>query len=161
MKPRLFIDMDGVLADFDKGYEANFGVTLSTRQGQEERDRQIKWELIRNRTGFFRHLPLMPGALQLWRFAARNKAYVLTGCPDRYGSNIALEKRQWVRVMLGGNAPVICCPSSEKALYCHPGDVIVDDWPKYQGRWEAAGGKWITHIDTTQSIEALRELGYE
>jgi 5'(3')-deoxyribonucleotidase len=159
-KARLFIDLDGVLADFDKGYEKAFGVELLPRAERQGED-VVKWHLIRNTPGFFRHLPMMPGALQLWNFASRQGAYILSGAPDREGSNVQWEKRMWVKKNLGDNVPVITCPASEKSLYARPGDVLVDDWEKHMAKWQAAGGVWITYKDHVQAIEALRALGYE
>lgn len=161
-KGRLFIDLDGVLADFDKGYEKVFGVTLGPRATRQNGDADgVKWDLIRKTPGFFRDLPMMPGAMRLWNFASRHGAYVLTGCPDRQGSDVAWEKRMWVKANLGPGTPIITCPASEKCLYARKGDVLVDDWEKHKAKWELAGGVWITYRDYVQAIEALRELGYE
>lgn len=159
---RLFIDMDGVLADFDRGYEQTFKVKLAPRNMRKDgAPDSIKWELIRNTPGFFRNLPLMVGAKQLWNFANRQRAYILTGCPDRIGSDVALEKRRWAWANFGPTTPVITCASSDKCLYAHPGDVLVDDWEKYQSKWENAGGVWVTYRDMPQAIGALRNLGYD
>lgn len=159
---RLFIDMDGVLADFDKGYEKVFETKLLPRNVREDgAPGGINWEWVRGTPGFFRNLPPMPGAKQLWNFASRQGAYILSGCPDRFGSNIAWEKRMWVKANLGKDIPTITCPSKEKCLYAHYGDVLVDDWEKYQSKWEAVGGVWITFKDMPQVITELRKLGYD
>ena len=161
MPGRLFIDLDGVLADFDKGYEQAFKQKLAPRNERVDgKEGGVQWGLIRQTPGFFQNLPLMPGAKQLWNFASRQDAYILSGAPDSKGSDIAYEKRRWVRKHLALDAPVIICPSSEKWMYAHPGDVLVDDWVKYQNMWEAVGGVWITYQDMPQAIEGLRKLGY-
>lgn len=156
---RLFIDLDGVLADFDGGYRAAFGIELPPRDSDFDRD-DLMWSKIHATDGFFRNLPMLPGAGQLWNFASRQGAYILTGCPEKR-PEVAVQKKQWVRYYLGNNAAVITCRARDKSLYCRKGDVLVDDWPKYQARWELAGGTWVTHKDAVQSIEKLRELGYE
>lgn len=156
----LFIDMDGVLADFDKGYGRTFGVELPPRAERQGED-AVKWAWIRKTPGFFRGLPLMPGAMQLWNFASRNGAYILSGCPDRQGSDVAWEKRMWAKAHLGERTPIITCPASEKWHYCHEGDVLVDDWEKHKAKWVLAGGIWVTYKDHVQAIEALRRLGYD
>src|SRR3990172_286105 len=140
--PQLYMDLDGVLADFDTQHEWLFGTRPLRSLGNnfDAKDENM-WQRIRETPGFFRGMPLMIGALQLWNFAARNGAWVLSGVSDR-NPVVHVEKRQWVRKHLGKNVPLITCPSSEKYLYAHPGDVLVDDWIKYKGAWEKAGGIW-------------------
>ncbi len=152
----LFIDMDGVLADFEQGYVDKIGAWPGTRRVQQD---NLNWQKVRETPGFFADLPPMPGALQLWNFAKRQGAYILTGCPDR-SPEVATQKWQWARKHLG-EAPVITCSSKDKRLFCRKGDVLVDDWEKYMPLWTAAGGIWITHKDSTSTILALRELGYD
>ena len=43
----------------------------------------------------------------------------------------------------------------------HTGDVLVDDFTKYQEIWERAGGIFVHHISAGQSIQRLRELGFD
>lgn len=156
---RLFIDMDGVLADFDKGYEKAFGMVLPPRNSGYDRD-DLMWSKIHANPGFFRNLPLFPGAGQLWSFAKRQRAYVLTGCPEKR-PEVGREKWQWARKNLGVDVPVITCSSKDKHLFCHPGDVLVDDYTKYKCLWEAKSGWWVTFVDAAQAIEDLRKLGYD
>ena len=33
-----------------------------------------------------------------------------------------------------------------------PGDILIDDWPKYKHLWEEAGGIFILHTSAAQSI---------
>lgn len=158
---RLYIDLDGVLADFDGGHERAFGVRPSPRGTDEKKDRNILWQRIRQYEGFWRTLPLMVGAEALWHFAERNGAVILSGASNR-DPIVHVEKRLWVRKHFGPNAPLITCPSDEKWHYARVGDVLLDDWPKYKPLWENAGkGIWVTFYDYVQAIETLREMGYD
>jgi hypothetical protein len=47
------------------------------------------------------------------------------------------------------------CRSQDKARFCKPGDVLIDDWSRYRDKWEAAGGVFIHHASVTQSLAAL------
>ena len=40
---------------------------------------------------------------------------------------------------------MICCLAKEKYLHAS-GNVLIDDWEKYKGKWVAAGGIRITHV---------------
>ena len=141
--PCLFVDLDGVLADFDAGYAA-----LSRGA------REVDWSLIKAAPGFWRDLPLMPDAMVLWEAVRDQHPTILTGLPDDMQS-AEEEKRAWVEEHLGPDIEVICCRSEDKASYARPGDILVDDREKYRALWEGAGGVWITHRSAEESIRAL------
>ena len=53
----------------------------------------------------------------------------------------------------------IACASSDKRLHMKPGDVLVDDYLKYQHLWEEAGSIFIHHTSAKASIAKLIEIG--
>jgi len=148
---KLYLDMDGVLADFDLGYERAFGVRSSKLLDN------VDWQAVRNIPNFYRDLPPMADLDILWSFAKKFSPTVLTGVPssvDEAPSN----KIAWVKKHLGNDIPIICCRSSEKCNYAKPGDVLVDDWEKYRHKWEGVGGIWVTHINAEMSVAALSSV---
>ena len=42
-----------------------------------------------------------------------------------------------------------------RQLAADPGDALVDDWDRYRGLWEEAGGLFIHHTSARASIAAL------
>ena len=149
----LFLDLDGTLADFDTAYAAIAGQSPN-RQADD-----VDWQKVVAVPHFYRNLPPMHDMPLLWAYVASYKPVVLTGVP----SSIPTAKRDkevWVEQHLGTHVLVIGCASKDKATFCRPGDVLVDDREKYRDLWEAAGGKWITHTDALSSIDALRVMGY-
>ena len=154
MAPRLFLDLDGVLADFDRGYADLFG----SPPDRTKPDTPDMWKRIADHGSFFRSLHPMPDARELWDFTAQLRPTILTGAPHSV-PDVEAQKVDWVRVHLGETVPVIVCRSADKCLHAKPGDVLVDDWEKYQPKWLAAGGRWITHRSARQSIGALLEMG--
>jgi hypothetical protein len=146
----LFVDMDGVLADFDLGYEAAFGIRPSIHADN------VDWELVRQRKHFYLNLPPMPDFQVLWSFIAPLKPIVLTGVPFSV-LEAADNKRLWARRWLG-DTEVRACRSSEKCLHAKPGDILIDDWEKYRRKWEKAGGIWITHTSAANTIAQLSAL---
>lgn len=150
---RLFVDMDGVLADFDRGYGERFGTRPS------KADDNVDWGLVRRTEGFYRDLPPMPDFEQLWAGVAHLNPTVLTGVPTSVPE--ALEnKRAWVTKHIGPNVPMIGCKSREKCIHGHPGDVLIDDWEKYMDLWKTMGGLWITHTSAENSLARLYELSW-
>lgn len=149
----LFLDLDGVLADFDTHVEALFGAPPSDLPLSQ------MWARAAATPGFFETMPLMPDALELWDFCRPFRPQILTGLPR--GRWAEKQKRRWVAAHLGPDVPVITCLSRNKCDFANPGDVLVDDTTKYAHLWEARGGRFIRHTSASESIAQLQRLGYE
>jgi hypothetical protein len=147
---RLYCDMDGVAADFDRRYHDLFG---------KMRERHTDWSDVRSVPDFFLKIPVMKDWPLLWDFIKPYSPIFLTGCPLSVNP-AANDKVQWVRNHVGDEVPVICCKAKHKRLYCRPGDVLIDDSEEYRGLWEAAGGIWITHKSAADTIEMLKSKGF-
>jgi 5'(3')-deoxyribonucleotidase len=156
---RLFVDLDGVLADFDEGYRQLFGEYPARRfdPNTTAEDLPEMWERINAHGSFYRDLPLMPDAKVLWDYLQPRRPIVLTGIPHSV-ARVAEHKRDWVWAHLDSDAEVITCKSKDKRNYCEPGDILIDDWPKYRHLWEARGGVFILHTNAAASIAALEAL---
>ena len=149
---QLFVDMDGVLADFNAHYEAVFGVIADRVLDN------VDWQAVRGVRNFYLNMPPMADLDALWRRIERHRPIVLTGVPKDV-EEAPDNKRGWVRRHLGKHVEVRCCLSKEKYLHAFPGDVLIDDWEKYKSRWEDAGGIWITHVSAAETGRRLSECG--
>jgi hypothetical protein len=149
---QLYVDMDGVLADFDAHHEKVFG----------ERPCKIKdnvdWKAICAIPDYYLSIPPMKDAITLWSYIERYYPIVLTGIPSSI-EEAADNKRNWVKKYIGSYVRVECCRSSEKCNYAKPGDILIDDGDKYRQLWIDKGGIWITHTSAEDTINALRQLG--
>ena len=152
---QVFVDLDGVLADFDRHYDDVFG------ERPDKAADNVDWQKVREIPTFYADLPLMPDAMVLWDFVSQLKAppIILTGVPRLISEEAAANKRAWVDLNLGENVRMIGCRSRDKSLYAKPGDILIDDWEKYRHIWLAAGGRWITHTSADRSIDQLLDLG--
>ena len=151
---RLFLDCDGVLADFDAAFERQFG--HPPRAYEEKRGPQVFWQNIREEAkDFYRHLPLMPDARELYGAVAHLRPVILTGCP--LGGWAEMQKIEWAREHFPG-VPLVPCMSKDKRIYCRPGDILIDDYLKYRHLWEEAGGIFIHHTHAANSIALLAAL---
>lgn len=149
---QLYVDMDGVLADFDAHHEAVFGV-----RSDKVAD-NVDWKAVRKVSGFYAGIPPMADLPALWAYIEHHKPIVLTGVPSSV-HEAPENKRAWVRKHLGAHVEVRCCRSAEKRLHAKPGDILIDDWEKYRQRWIDAGGVWITHRSAAETIMLLKALG--
>lgn len=149
---QLFVDLDGVLADFDGSYERLFGVRPSI--GTDN----VDWKNIEGVPNFYRHLFMKDDAFDLWSAIKSLEPTILTGIPSSIPS-AAADKRGWVKDYFGASVPIITCLSKEKCLHAQPGDVLIDDWEKYRQLWEDCGGVWITHLNAELTIQELKRKG--
>lgn len=149
---QLFVDMDGVLADFDRHHEAVFG-TRSDKLADN-----VDWAAVRGIKDFYLNIPPMDDMPILWTRIERYRPIVLTGVP-RAVEEAADNKRAWVRCHLGDHVEVRCCRSRDKSLHAAAGDILIDDWEKYRDLWIARGGIWITHRSAAQTVSDLDGLG--
>lgn len=149
----LFVDLDGVLADFDTHHQNIFNWR------PRKVDDNVDWAAVRAVPNFYLDMPMLTDAPALWGYISHHNPTVLTGVPA-FVEEASENKRAWVRKNLGENVPVITCRSSEKWQHASPGDVLIDDWEKYQKRWLKAGGIWITHVDAYTTISKLWKLGF-
>jgi 5'(3')-deoxyribonucleotidase len=148
----LFIDLDGVLADFDTAYAAIAGAPPNKLLDN------VDWRKIVAAPGFYAEIPPMPDMEAFWAYITTfPDVVILTGVPTSV-PKAADDKRAWVTKHLGAHVKMIACKSREKCLYAKPGDVLVDDWEKYRANWLKAGGVWITHTSAAESIAALAEM---
>jgi hypothetical protein len=148
----LFVDMDGVLADFDRHHETVFG----WRPNKANDD--VDWNAVRVVKGFFADIPPMADLPQLWARIDCYRPIVLTGVPPSV-EEAADNKRAWVAKHLGSYIEVRCCQSREKWQHAKPGDILIDDWIKYKRLWLTAGGRWITHHSAEETIADLDAMG--
>lgn len=155
MIPQIFVDMDGVLADFDAHHETVFGVRADKLADN------VDWQRVRNVHGFYADIPPMPDMEDLWGFVSRltPRPIVLTGVPSSV-EEAPENKCAWVRKHLGEDVEVRCCRSKDKSLHIgKPGDILIDDWTKYRDLWLSRGGRWITHVNAETTILRLLDMG--
>jgi len=152
--PKLFLDCDGVLADFDSGARAVLG-GMTPAQFEARHSRREFWQRLARTPDFYATLPLMPDAQQLFDAVAHLRPTILTGLP--MGTWAAPQKVEWAERHFPGT-PIITCMARDKYRYMQKGDVLVDDREDHRAKWEEAGGVFVTHKNAERSIAALRQI---
>lgn len=153
--PTIFLDCDGVLADFDRGAAQVFGMSSS----EYERRFGLKkfWAKLAATPDFLNTLELLPDAVDLFEAVRHKNPVILTGLPR--GAWAEPQKRRWAERHFPG-VEVITTTAALKREHCQPGDALVDDRDKYRHLWERAGGMFIHHRDAASSIKSLRERSF-
>jgi hypothetical protein len=148
---QLYLDCDGVLADFDAGAAAVFG--MHPRRYEARHGLGRFWSALAKTPDFYAGLPPMPDAITLFEGVRHLDPIILTGVPR--GGWAEAQKRRWAERHFPGT-PIITTRAALKREHCHPGDVLVDDTLKYRPLWEEAGGVFIHHTSAAATLAELR-----
>lgn len=155
--PRLFLDCDGVLADFD-GYATRL-LGLPPREFEARQGRNELWRRLASHPDYFFRLPLMPDARELWDAVAHLAPVILTGVPR--GEWAAPQKLRWAARHFPDARIITTLARAKREHMEAPGDVLVDDSLAFRGLWEEAGGVFVHHRSAADTLTQLRELGLE
>jgi hypothetical protein len=155
MRKQIYLDCDGVLADFDAGAQAIFG--MSPQAFEKRRGPGEFWRRLARAEDFFGSLPLMSDAMELYEAVRDKNPIILTGMP--HGKWAEPQKRRWAERHFPG-VPVITTMAALKHEHRHPGDVLVDDRDKHRHLWEHEGGIFVHHKSARQSIKELKARGF-
>lgn len=168
MKPeRIFFDLDGVLADFDRGVKelAGFDNTGIDHNSKTPVDDDAMWEAMRKVDHFFDKLEPMPEGIRMFRSVKEKYPgiiEVLSGIPKEKRGMVtaAGDKASWAKRVLGEDIPVNLVFKEEKKSLCKGRNyVLIDDRRSSIEDWEEAGGSGILYIEgETDIIRALEEL---
>lgn len=151
---QLFLDCDGVLANFDERAREILGMV--PREFEDKEGEQKFWDILYSTPDFFYSLEPMPDAYDLVNAVRHLNPIILTGRPR--GEWSVDQKLRW-RDKYFSDLKMIVCRSRDKIKHAKPGDVIVDDWKKWQPVWEKGGGVWILHTSAENSIRELKKIG--
>src|SRR4051794_38522889 len=151
--PRLFLDADGVLADFDEGARRLLG--MEPRAYEAKYGRGGFWKRLAQAKNFYGSLPKMADADLLFDAVAHLKPTILTGLP--LGNWAAPQKIEWAAAHFPG-VPIITCMARDKAKHMKPGDVLVDDRENHRAAYEAAGVVFVHHANARDSLMQLAKV---
>ena len=151
--PRLFLDADGVLADFDFSARRLLGAT--PKEYIAKHGRAEFWKRLAKAPNFYGSLPEMPDARLLFDGVRHLDPTILTGLP--LGTWAAPQKVEWAAEHFPG-VPIITCMAIDKHKHMHPGDVLVDDREKHRAAYETAGVVFIHHKSAEDSLRQLAKI---
>lgn len=156
---KVFVDLDGVLVDFEKGVKAATGKEV------HEMPPRVLWSILARSPRFYAALDWTADGQELWSHLKGHNPTVLSGLP--FGSWAGPQKREWCERELGPEVPAITCLSREKAqkaIAVTPEGVVpllIDDRESIRESWESIGGVFVLHRSARESIDRLRALGLD
>ena len=160
---KVYLDMDGVIANFDKRFEDLSG--MQPRQFEEKYGKNKFWDFIDedHKVSFWVGIPEMPGAKKLVDYVKKYNYELLTAPSVKKQSYLG--KILWVRNhsdLLGGKPRINFKKAKEKhevKSELTKNDILIDDRADTVSRWEAKGGTGIVYTSAEQVINDLKKLG--
>jgi phosphoglycolate phosphatase-like HAD superfamily hydrolase len=158
---KIFIDLDGVLADFEKKAREALGADPHATDKLSINDLFRRLEQYQLSGGkYFEEMDPMPDAMQLWQHVKKYNPAICSAIGRI--TNAEREKRAWVNHHLGpaAEASALFVPSAkEKYRHAGPNHILIDDKLKAITPWVQAGGIGILHTSAALTIHKLKELG--
>jgi len=152
---KLYCDMDGVLVDFERGYNDLTG--KQTPGVDSTYDKNDFWSAITKAgSKFWADLNWMSDGQQLWNYINQYNPKLLTA-PSREKSS-EIGKNEWVSNNIPGT-PVVFKQAKDKKDLAEPNAILIDDRKDNIQQWIDAGGIGIRHTSTESTIKQLQKLG--
>ena len=161
---KVYLDMDGVLADFDQRFKDLSG--MEPKEFENKYGKKAFWNLIDedNKISFWVGIKPMEGATKLVN-AVKDYNYELLTSPSAKKQSY-LGKILWVRNHTGSVFPSKPRINFKRAKEKHEiksnlsqKDILIDDREDTIGRWNAAGGTGIVYKSIGQVLSDLKKLG--
>lgn len=137
---RLFLDLDGVLTDFNRQFQDWFGLSVAVAQYNSDPAvrQRIDHHLSAAPEAFWADMPWMPGAQEAWKVLSTRNPYILSR--PHFAAACRPGKKTWVVRNLGPTVPLIL--AEDKGALGRPGDLLVDDSPENARTWP---GTFLLH----------------
>lgn len=159
----IFVDLDGVLVDLDKGYERETGIPLSEGDKFYNYDHSKFWEEPKKNPTFWRDLPKMQDADLLINYIKnlKNDTFILSASVRDY-VDCSTQKREWVDLHTPFSMEYVhIVRRSEKRLFATSksiANILIDDYEKNIEEWNYHGGIGILHTSSINTINTLQEI---
>ena len=164
--PHLYLDMDGVQADFFGAWAKRNNVSHYTEiPDLEAAINALATQNEEEVLNFFVSLPPLVGGFKIVKWLNDNNIpYTVLSAPLRgpYADASIIAKKYWLDKFNPGTSENAIFTSRKQQYAVTDGvaNVLVDDYGKYLEYWEEAGGIAIKHEDsnTEHTIEMLEKI---
>ena len=143
----VFVDMDGVLADFFGAWKRLVG-----KDWRNIDDIDDALQRIRDKDDFWLKIPKTANALNLLSLIKKLKGkYNILSAPLANDPNSEPHKRQWIAKNLKAFPPSKVYITADKSKFATQPDgtpnILIDDFGQNINKWQAAGGVGFKHKD--------------
>ncbi len=157
--PRIYLDMDGVLVDFEKQLVDTIKMPISQWM---KLDRKKRWDPVIARKDFWSTAPWNNEGKKLLQFVKKYNPHILSAYVEHaHDPNCIPGKAKWAMQKAGiPRSRINLVMRSQKKTYASPGSILIDDYEKNTKEFTAKGGTGITFKTASQTISELKKLGF-
>mgnify|MGYP003631153276 FL=1 len=158
---KIYVDMDGVVADFDKRFTDLAG--MSPSEFESKNGKNAFWDFIdvKHKLAFWVGIPPMSDAQSLMDYVSKHDYEMLTAPSIKKESLMGkgLWIRNWANKGLFPSKPKVNYkPAKNKHHFAAPNHILIDDKQSTIDSWNAAGGIGILHTSAGNTINQLKKL---
>jgi hypothetical protein len=116
------------------------------------------WPRLASTPEFFTYLPWKRDGERLWDALWPLQPTILTGINGQWAET---QKIDWITRELGPETSYITCLIKHKHYFCpsdRPGSILIDYRENLRQQWQEAGGIFILHKDTEETIRQLESI---
>ena len=158
---KIYVDMDGVVADFDKRFTDLSGMSPSDYESKNGKNAFWDFIDVKHKLAFWVGIQPMSDAQSLMDYVSKHNYEMLTAPSIRKESLMGkgLWIRNWTNKGLFPSKPKVNYkPAKNKHHFAAPNHILIDDKPSTIDSWNAAGGIGILHTSAGNTISQLKKL---
>ncbi len=161
---KIYFDMDGVLADFNRGIRELCGIEPLDQESKTPAQDDEMWLKVKEVEHFYDKLEPMPGALKMFEALANEygeKCEILSGIPKPHRGikNSGTDKANWAHRLLSKDLKVNIVYREEKKNYCKGLEyILIDDLAKNIKEWTDNGGTGILFTSAEDVLSKINEI---
>jgi hypothetical protein len=153
----IYLDLDGVVADFTKRYKELY--RMEPREAEKKKEFNKFFDAFIE-TKQFQTLDLMPGAMEGLTFLRKHltvptQILSSTASEARY-DEISKQKKIWLETHGITFTPNFVPGKRHKYKFAAPDHIIIDDTESVINQWKEAGGIGILHKDWVTTLAILK-----
>ena len=159
---KIYVDMDGVVADFDKRFRDLSGMNPSDYEAKNGKNAFWDFIDVEHKLAFWVGIPPMQDAQSLIDYVSKHNYEMLTAPSIKKESLMGkgLWIRNWTNKGLFPSKPKVNYRAAkEKHKFAAPNHILIDDKKSTIDRWNAAGGIGILHTSASDTINQLKKIG--
>ncbi len=144
---KIYVDMDGVLADFDTHFFNLYG--FQPQEFEKKYGEKAFWDKVYSYVDFFAHMPPFHGHRYFYNELLRITPHVIIlSSPSKTNRDLCIKGKlfflKYHMTNQLGETPFAIF-ESRKYLYACPNSILIDDYSKKIDAWNEAGGIGILH----------------
>ena len=152
---KIYVDMDGVIANFNKRYLEKFNVSPEQARSNKEFDHYFK-KFIEDRE-FATLEPMVDMNLLLMFLHSRKipKEILSSTAREEHHDSISEQKKEWLEKQNINFKQNFVPGKQHKAKFATPNSILIDDTLSVIDAWNKAGGIGILHKNAVSTLAIL------